>query len=524
MESILNEQHYSNAQNFENGESANEQSQEKNGIVKLGLILNLKKNAKGENCFTQLSKILGETHSAWEINKFIESSNFKIEYIDEEGDCIDQDKAFVFRFKLPWKDARSQDVFGYFYRKDLNTSFKGVKWGPKEFNHFHKYGNVNAGSWKKLKELSNTHYVSQLSIGELMASKVEFYNGAMRKQFPDGTEVVAENGKFAKFDTKLKMPDGKAIVGWFTKNIRGKYEGISWGTEEVFLRARKQRENLVGNFFVGRMLFDSIGACNDFLEELKGKIIPEEWSFKNNKDEKYNYPILKSYLEHELDRLFYEKDKYHRTDTILYNKDKNMILFNTNLINVYGDDLVIAGKINEIGGKEYIGNLCISPAKKTLKDWGFDTKTTAKPPKFFQNINEIVFHCDWEIDTQDMTKYDHIILERIDRFPEEYKTRKTDELGQILKDSINFASRIAQRNYKFIIPMYYPTKKRIQLLMPIYLKRSYTEHPDFALVLTPREEDELYELETILGLNEVYQDARLIAKPEESWLKPEIIE
>ena len=71
--------------------------------------------------------------------------------------------------------------------------------------------------------------------------------------------------------------------------------------------------------------------------------------------------------------------------------------------------------------------------------------------------------------------------------------------------------------------MYYPAKKRIQLLMPIYLETSYTSRPDFALVLTPHAQEKLYTPETILGLDEVYQDARLIAKPEESWLNPKII-
>ena len=71
--------------------------------------------------------------------------------------------------------------------------------------------------------------------------------------------------------------------------------------------------------------------------------------------------------------------------------------------------------------------------------------------------------------------------------------------------------------------MYYPSKHRIQLLMPIYLECTIDEQPDFALVLTPDAKNELYIPETILGLEEVYQDARLIAKPDESWLNPEII-
>lgn len=59
--------------------------------------------------------------------------------------------------------------------------------------------------------------------------------------------------------------------------------------------------------------------------------------------------------------------------------------------------------------------------------------------------------------------------------------------------------------------------------MPIYLENSYTSQPDFALVLTPHADERVYTPETILGLDEVYQDARLVAKPEESWLNPRII-
>lgn len=69
--------------------------------------------------------------------------------------------------------------------------------------------------------------------------------------------------------------------------------------------------------------------------------------------------------------------------------------------------------------------------------------------------------------------------------------------------------------------MYYPRKHRIQLLMPIYLELDSNSLPDFALVLTPS--DNSYIPETILELEEVYQDARLIAKPDESWLNPEFI-
>ena len=103
------------------------------------------------------------------------------------------------------------------------------------------------------------------------------------------------------------------------------------------------------------------------------------------------------------------------------------------------------------------------------------------------------------------------------------QTASSDELGRKLDDAITSAVAIAQRNYKFIVPMYRPQTGKIQLLMPIYLKGTYSSKPDFALILPPDKENEYYTPETILPLDVVYQNARLIAKPDDTWLNPDTI-
>ena len=45
--------------------------------------------------------------------------------------------------------------------------------------------------------------------------------------------------------------------------------------------------------------------------------------------------------------------------------------------------------------------------------------------------------------------------------------------------------------------------------------------PDFALVLTP--EGGIYVPETILPIKGAYQNARLIAMPDEAWLRPDTL-
>lgn len=383
-------------------------------------------------------------------------------------------------------------------------------------------GFVHQESWEKLSQLSGVPDISIKSINNYLIEEPKYLNKAGYPNFPDGTPVSVETGKFILLRTSLKQNDGSQIIGWFNRDTRDKqkptYRGIVWGTDEEFENSKV----LSRNCQIGRMIFHDWEGCKDFFESLNKKIIPEPWAYKNKLEGDFKYPILKSYLQFELDRLFYEDEVLNQRGKVLYSPDKSMILFNTNLINKYGDDLFIVGKRVLLNGKICISDLEVAPSKSRLSKCGFSTISTPNPPQFFKDINEIVFHCSWEID-DDMEKREHIIEERIARFPERYRDLRPDDLGQKLNNAINFATKIAQRNYKFIVPMYYPTKQRIQLLMPIYLDTTYSDHPDFALVLTPCEDAKLYVPETILGLDEVYQDARLIAKPEESWLNPNMI-
>lgn len=489
----------------------------KKGLLKLGFVHNLAHNEKKQNCITYLSLLSGKEISLEDLDDFIESPKCHIEYLNKEEELCEKKEAYSFRFKLPWKTKDKKIIYGCFSRLKLNLSFTGVKWITETETFSFNRKQISPICWSKLQELSGLS-LSERTIGDYITSELQYCNGGGYTKFSDDTPVTFETAKFIRFSTSLEYKN-KPIIGWFTKDKKGGiFEGISWGTESDFKTALKFKEQ----FYAGRLIFSSIDACNNFLDELKTKIIDEPWEYKHKKDERFRNPILKSYLQFELDRLFYEAEDLGYKDKVIYNNTGDKVLFNTNLITKFGFDLNIVGSILEISNRKYITEPEIAPSKIVLKRMGFNS-SEPMPPTFFKDINEIIFHSDWEID-QDIARYEHIIEERIERFPEKYRELSADDLGLKLDSAINFAKRIAQRNYKFIVPMYYPTKRRIQLLMPIYLATSYTSHPDFALVLTPHAKEKLYTPETILGLDEVYQDARLIAKPEESWLNPEIIE
>ena len=273
------------------------------------------------------------------------------------------------------------------------------------------------------------------------------------------------------------------------------------------------------SFNIGCMYFENFEDGLNFLEDIAINTIPETWKYKN-KPSSINHPILRSYLENVLERLKKE-EKEGIQDKIIYSEDHKFVMFNTNLLDKYFHDVIVCGEVDEEDGALNIKNPNRAKSQSALRKLGFGKKMP-KQPVFFDDINDVIFQTEWEID-KDFDTFTHIIQERIERFPDEYKEQETDVLARKLDDAIDFAVALAQRNYKFIVPMYRPQKNCIQLLMPIYLNGAYSKHPDFALILTPDKETEMYLPETILPLDAVYQNARLIAKPDESWLNPETI-
>lgn len=490
----------------------------KNGLKGLGYLRNLKSSEKGDNCYTVLDKMTGKHIDPEALDTYIDSEDCSIEYYDGDNRLCDMNNSLKFKFKIPYVTKLGEPIYGIFERKSVADDFTGVRW--KYERSISRCGTINPSCISQLQSLCGDKKVSLDNVDSYVVGCLEYFNGAGHTSFPNGTRVTEATGKFARFSTVFYTTDSDPIYGWFTKNTKGKFEGINWGDDKDFKSSIKDREQ----FFVGRLLFETLDSCNTFLSKLveDKTIIEEPWEYKNRTDPSFKFPILKSYLQFELERLFYEHEDLHFRDKIVYNQDRTKIIFNTNLIDKFGHDLIIAGDIKNIGGKEYVANLDMRPGKLSLKKMGFDNFEPL-PPQFFKDVNEIVFHCDWAIDCN-VANYEHIIVKRIDRFPAKYQTLSTDDLGLKLDNAIDFAKRVAQRNYKFIIPMYYPSAKRIQLLMPMYLECSYTAHPDFALILTPHSDEHIYTPETILGLDEVYQDARLVAKPEESWLNPMLIQ
>lgn len=386
----------------------------------------------------------------------------------------------------------------------------------KQKNGIYSLGYVaNRGTYiDELKNLiEGNQSVEKTTIDQAIdENSVEYLNGAGYATAPDGKPIDRDSAKYIRFKVPFLNKDGEQIIGWFIKD-KNIFNGVKWGTLNDFEKMRI----LDSRFNIGAMYFDLFWDGSEFLEDIAKNTIPESWKYKN-KQSGINHPILKSYLENILNRLIKESQD-GRDGKIVFSKDKKYVMFNSNLLDKYFHEVIIVGDVDCKDGEMQIKNPSRSGGRLKLRKMGFDENANALPPQFFDDVNEVIFQTTWEID-KDFDTFTHIIEERRSRFPEEYHTMSTEELATKFDNAIGFAVALAQRNYKFIVPMYRPQEDKIQLLMPIYLKGTYSDRPDFALVLTPNKELRMYEPETILPLDAAYQNARLIAKPEESWLNP----
>ena len=330
-----------------------------------------------------------------------------------------------------------------------------------------------------------------------------------------GKKIPASRVIYKAFNSGYKTASGEAVYGWFEKNPdTGQFSGVSWGTINELRAYGRIRKTMALSFRMGDFYCEIIDECQDFLEDIANSTIPESWKFKN-KPSVLKHPILKMYLE----TIFV---KLKNEGKVLKSADGKYIMFNTNLLDKFFHAMYIIAEVKQADDLEvYLHPIrTAEESYSTLRKYGFEGQYP-EPPVFFEDVNEVIFNTseEWRID-KDYSSLSHIIEQRIDRFPQHLRDKSPDVLARKLYDAIGYALAIAQRNYKYIVPIYYPRFDRISFLMPIFLDGAYSASPDFALVLQTDRENKLYIARTILDLEAGYQDARLIAKPDESWLNP----
>lgn len=231
------------------------------------------------------------------------------------------------------------------------------------------------------------------------------------------------------------------------------------------------------------------------ISDLKG-ICPEKWSFGSNDDN----VILKNYIHHTFMKV-YEENK------VIVTKDYSV--FNTGLFTTFYEPIFAYFTKNRIPDKQIwylVGfNTSYQLANLVIADF-------PKRANYFVNPSEMVFDTNCDI----VPQYEHIFKdpENFLRIPE--SIREAPNKTMLFDAAIKRARLMIDANYKTAVPQYYNGK--IQLLIPICLINENV--PDLALVVSKNEFGTQYLGHTCLTLDMAYNNARLIARPDSSWLKP----
>ncbi|OAV76251.1 hypothetical protein Barb7_00049 [Bacteroidales bacterium Barb7] len=230
--------------------------------------------------------------------------------------------------------------------------------------------------------------------------------------------------------------------------------------------------------------------------DLRSLAMEEEWDYKLNPTGKP--AILRSYIHHTFSKL-QQEGKIEATE--------NYCIFNTGLATENQE---------EIFG--HFGKNKKPDASSPWFFYGWEKSSSVNLRKFsklpetadyFTAPSDLIYDSSREL----RINIDHIIEDNKNRFPESLKVMDNYMLGNILLGTVNDAKRRVKRNYKTAIPQFF--NGRIQLLLPLCLEAKNKAD----LALTVQKENDSYHASTCLTLDMAMNNARLIAKPDDEWLK-----
>lgn len=246
--------------------------------------------------------------------------------------------------------------------------------------------------------------------------------------------------------------------------------------------------------------FAYLGKIEDVLNQLKSLATNETWEYSNTANFK-PLPILGSYLTHTFTRLE-EEGKIAQKD--------NYACFNTGLITNNQQEIFMFFKKGPRG--YYFVEFCTESHTNLVRFNPLPERAV-----YFTDPSELCYDPRLKL----RINIDHIIDDatNFERFPSDIKSLPKHQLINTFNGAIDHALKRIKRNYKTAIPQYYRgstfPKGQLQLLLPLCLK-----DPSKAdLALTVYKESNFYVGRTCLTLDMAINNARLIAKPDDEWLR-----
>lgn len=247
--------------------------------------------------------------------------------------------------------------------------------------------------------------------------------------------------------------------------------------------------------------FAYLGKIDEFLQQISDMAIQEDWNYSNTTNDR-PYPILYNYLNHTFMRLK-EQDKIVRKE--------DFYCFNTGLVTINQQEIFAIFKVSDRGTS------FIKFCNESHNSMGYYSPLPERAT-YFNDPAELIFDNRFDF----RINIDHIVDDEINfrRFPKSIQDLSKHQLVNTFNGAIEHAKKRVHRNYKTAIPQFYRgaylPQGQLQLLLPLCL----TEPTKADLALAVFKDKDFYAGRTCLTLDMAVNNARLIAKPDDEWLKP----
>jgi len=293
-------------------------------------------------------------------------------------------------------------------------------------------------------------------------------------------------------------------------------------------------------------LFDFAYFYDGCVDDLASIALAETWTV----DSRYKYGVLKSYLRNTFKKLW--------NDGLVVEKN-NCAAFNTGLVDRHYDPIVAYFVPNYPGQRQSwrLKFFCTWGSGPAGKECVANLKQLPQTARWFTNFSQVFLEPDaeivrsWEhfaydnmaripLDVlKDCGSFSETILNLLKKYPSDGYDEDVDQFIEGFKMTLDnedlidrfdfnlrakfeFAIELAMKkvrwNFTSAVPMFFPTKRTFSFLLPLSLGNP--KDVDVALVID-RVKDAgapLYQAQTILTLSMAYTNARLLRRPDASWL------
>lgn len=397
--------------------------------------------------------------------------------------------------------------------EELATLLRTNHYNDEPVTYYKSASNVRQGEY----QASNLNIdFSKRSVGYLVLKELDGEKFPYAQDIKTGKEysISVKNMKtpplhFINFEDR----EGAPVIFTPNETLADNFEIID--TRRVILRfadfTKKIKDNSGNNI--------TLSSDKGFIHSLKTSIAEkfckdESWDYIQHKTGEV--PILVSYLDQTCKRIIEE-------DKLLLGKSsdgKEYAYFNTGLADRFQSEVFAFFEKNYY--YKETKNWSIAIPKWHFLEFNteisryrkyFNGRTTAEIASYFEPGTQFV------LDPEDLKtakpNWDHL-YDRKNRIAVDNIKEMTEmDFRDAINDSIDLAYKRIKRNYKTAIPQFY--SHEIQFLVPFY---SRIDRVNALAAMVIRKNESIYEISTLLTLDQAYNNARLLAKPDREWLNP----